>query len=837
MPPVAPPSSSEVPVRFDCGGNEPEVFMSAEKVVEQWKHKHFYEIAFTSDDDLAICFGDLDVSVRSELTMEEFASLDEQYKLALINFIGSHQFALASASLYNARKISWRFYVPDKVGTAQAQKEYVEEINKSKAITLTDGTPVRLDTSIYHAGRKMRMLHAWKQPKDAEGKLVKDKKLWENRPLRLVMGSEKDTILHRISENAEVMKSSRSKRVIPLHHDDFDLIRKLTLECLGEDRTNDYISWAKVIWAIKSVENTPRGLELAHDFSQRSYKYNFRAVEDCWKQGKDKITGGSIHFWARADNPIRYAELTAKLPIEFLEKNIHEGDEGLANIFAKAYEDTIVAQSGVKKLYYAYHSTTGLWDEVPPEHIITLFTGTMKRILTPLAVKLAQEFKDVADTDEGKEMKKKMETTLNLIKCMTLTRTATKCSPQIFIKLLKPASWCDQLNAKKDILPVNNGVLDLRTGLLRPFELEDYLTFKLAVDYDPNASVSNQEKFFNDVLPNDKEAQDFTQYFFGYCLTGETTRQQLLILEGCPNGANAKSLMMSCLSNLLGKLFATASRKAFAVKEGDNNDSMYDARFSRICVVPELNKNTIIDEGMIKTYTGTDAVNVSAKYKNNITFTPQFKVIMPLNNMFPVPADAGAMWRRILIIEFKVRFLDKEDALWDDELAEKGLLKEKNEAFGQLLEKDAQGWLAWLVKGAMNYYKNPSRQAPKSLQKHIFVKQEENDPHLKYVRKNYVNTGNDADCVSVVEVSSGYPRPSSEDEKTTARRMGVVMKRLKVKKGVRDIYPTRLERNFTEDGWESRTVEDRSGKAKPTKVWTGLRKKTEQELEQDEEEE
>jgi hypothetical protein len=135
----------------------------------------------------------------------------------------------------------------------------------------------------------------------------------------------------------------------------------------------------------------------------------------------------------------------------------------------------------------------------------------------------------------------------------------------------------------------------------------------------------------------------------------------------------------------------------------------------------------------------------------------------------------------------------------------------------------------------MNYYKNPSRQAPKSLQKHIFVRQEENDPHLKYVRKNYVNTGDEADCVPVVEVSSGYTRPSSEDEKTTARRMGVVMKRLKVKKGVRDIYPTRIERNFTEDGWESRTVEDRSVKAKPTKVWTGLRKKTELELEQEEE--
>jgi len=827
-----------IPVRYDCAGNTAQDTLSAEQVFGVWKTKHLYEVAFKDADDLAVLFGDVDVAVKQNMTEQEFNDLDEQYKLALTNFIGSHQFALASASSYLARKISWRYYVPDLVGTASAQKEYAEAVNKDKGILLADGTPVFLDLAVYHTGRKMRMLHAWKQTKTDEGKLETDKKKWENRPLRLVSGVEQDTILHNVRDTAEKMSSRRKEKIVPLHHDDFDLIRKLVLECWAEERANEYISWAKGIWAIKSVENTARGLELAHDFSKQSYKYKREAVEETWKVGRNEITGGSIHFWARADNPVRYAELTAKLPLAFLEKNIHEGDEGLANIFVRAYEETIVAQSGARKVYYAFNHITGLWDEVVPEHITTLFTGTMKTILTPLAVKLTNDYKDVADNEEGKVVKKKLEAMLNLIKQMTMTKTATKCAPQIFTKFLRPPEWCERLNSKKDILPVKNGVLELRTGNLRPYELEDYLTYKLDVDYNPDADTSKQVRFFNDVLRNDAEAIAFTQYFLGYCITGETNRQQLLILEGSHDGANAKSLLVMCLQTLLGRLFSTASRKAFMMKDGENNDSLYDARFSRALVVPELNKNTVLDEGMIKNFTGTDPVNVSAKYKNNITFLPQFKILMPLNDMFPVPAEAGAVWRRILLIQFKVRFLGKDAHDWDDELAEQGWIKEKDEPFGEALKCDKEGWLAWLVKGAMTYYQNPSQNAPVSLQQHLLSKQEENNPHLKYVRAEYVYTGKDEDIVPVVDMTAGYTRPQNEDEKTTARRMAVVMKKVGAKKGVRDIHPRRRERMYDDitGRWEDKDVEDTSVKAKSTKCWIGLRRKTEEEKQAEREE-
>lgn len=823
-------SNTTVPVRYDCNGNDPVKNMTVEEVFTDWKAgRHLYEIAFTNENDLAVCFGDVDVSVRQDISAEEFQHGDEEYKVALTTFIGSHDYALASASSYDARKISWRFYIPDLVGTAQAQKEFAENVNKHKGIVLPDGTPVRLDLSVYHVGRKMRMLYAWKQTKCVDGRLETDKRKWENRPLRLVVGREQDTILHRVRDGAERMSSRRLK------YDEFDLVRKLVLECLAEDRATDYNSWLKTIWAIRSVENSARGLELAHDFSKKSYKYNSRSVDDAWKQGQDKITAGSIHFWAKADDPVKYADLTAKLPIEFLKKNIAEGDEGLANIFARVYEDTLVAQSGARRMFYAFNSSTGLWVEVPQEYVITVFTGTMKSILTPLAVRLAKEYKDVADNDDGKVLKKKMEETLNLIKSMTMTKTATRCFPQIFTKLLKDADWTNRLNAKADILPVKNGVLELRTGTLRPYELEDYLTYKLDLCFEADADTSKQERFFADVLRNDKEMVEFVQYFLGYCLTGETTRQEFLILEGSLDGANGKSHLISCLQGVMGRLLSTASRKALATREGENNDSLYDARYSRILVVPELNKNSTLDEGMIKTITGTDAVNVSAKYKNSITIVPQFKVFMPLNEMFPVPAEAGAVWRRILLMPFPVRFIKKDSADWDDDLAEQGLLKERDEKFATELKDDRQGWLNWLVQGSIRYYQSPDRLPPQCLQKHLLAKQEENDPYLRFVRTEYIITHGDKDIVPVMEINNACPR-RDESDKEIAHRISRAMKKCRVKKGTRDIYPMKREWSADEDGqYREKSVEDKSQKAKATKCWIGLRKKTEEDREQEQE--
>lgn len=813
---------NSIPIRFDVKGNNPIVEWSPTKVREEWKVKHLYEIAFTSDDDLAIFFGDIDVSV--DVDEETFNTLNEQYKQALIEFIGNHQHAIASASSFRIGKISWRFYIPDMVGTAFAQKEWAENVNKEHGLKLPDGTPILLDIAVYHKGRKMRMLHAWKQVKDEQGNLIDDISKWEQRPLHLVVGNEEDTMLHRISENAEQITSSRKK---VLAFDDFTVIRRLVLECLDIQRTKDYTSWRNTIWAIRSVDSSARGLELAHDFSKK-VNYNKSSVDRTWREGKDKITAGSIHYWARQDSPIKYAEIVSRLPIEFLEKNINDGDIGLARIFCKVYEDIVVSIPSTSRRYYAYNNLTGLWSEQKDDYIITLFTSNMRSVLTPLAIKLTNDLKTVENNEEGKLLQKKINSVLTLINAMTMTKTATKCLAQIYTTLNVDAEWCNKLNSKTDLLPVENGVLELRTGNLRPYELEDYFTGKIGSRWNVDASTSNQERFFQDVLHGDNDAISYIQYFLGYSLTGETSLQKALILEGSEDGANAKSVLMDCMLSVLGNnYYSTLNRKALTLNDGQNNDSLYNARFSRIVCVPEMNKNgNNLDEGLIKNITGDDEIDVSAKFKGNIRFHPQFKVFMPLNEMFPIPSSAGAVWRRLIVMPFKVRFLSTEHHDWDDELAEQRWIIKRDDKFAKELKEDKEGWLKWLIQGSINYYTNPYQEPPKTLQQHLIQKQMENDNYLTYINDNFIITNNKDDYITVRDFSIEFPNLEKEKDKIVERRISSSMKKLGVEKGTKYIYPCKKENVYEEGKWLWKNVEDTSQSSVKTKVWLGLRMKT-----------
>jgi len=804
--------SCTIPLKFSVKGNEPDTILTAAEVMHQWEKKHFYELAFTSDTEMVCLFGDLDVEVKNK-TREEFEKLDDQYRVALKTHIGSHTYALGSGSNYEAQKISWRFYIPDLIGTAQAQKEYIENINKERLITLPDGTPVKLDCSIYHKGRKMRMLHAWKQVKDENGDLIDDISKWEKRPLRLVEGLAQHTIIHNISENAEVMKT-KSKKIVPLNHDEPELWRKLVMECWNEERANDYIGWRNGIWAIKSAENNEEGLQLAHDFAGRSYKYSQRETDKVWNEGQGKITGKSIHYWARQDNPIKYAELTTKLPLEFLEKNLKKGDEGLGNIFAKAFEGSIVCiPNPSRNTYWAFKSKEGLWAEINGDSLITRFTEYMEDILRPLAIKLRNDLEDLEEKDPNK---KPIESLLSLISSMNKTSTATRCMPQVKTKIQVGKEWEQKLNNDPSILPVENGVLCLKTGTLRPYDIEDYLTFKLPTAYDPDADTSKQEEFISQVLNHDKIAENFLQYWFGYGVTGENNRQELCVEEGSDDGANAKSHFNTCMKNVLGSLFTTGDRKAFSVR-GDsvNNDSLFNARFSRLVVINELNKTDVLDEGQIKNYTGSEEVSVSAKFKNDITYTPKFKIILPLNNMFKVPATQRALWRRIIMIPFKVRFISRDQHDWDEELFKQGWIVERDDKKGVELKNDKQGWLRWLVKGAMKYYENPSLTIPASLQEHLLQTQEENDEYLKFIRNEYVvDATSKNNYIIVKEMTNSVPREKDLSDRQHCNRISSTLKKMGI---------TQSTRSVTHDS-----------KTEVKKVWAGLRRRTQEEKDAEE---
>jgi hypothetical protein len=96
-----------------------------------------------------------------------------------------------------------------------------------------------------------------------------------------------------------------------------------------------------------------------------------------------------------------------------------------------------------------------------------------------------------------------------------------------------------ELDSDPWLLNCPNLTVDLRTGLGRRHQLEDYITRKCPTRFVPDAICPNWEQFLYSICGEDIELVEFIQRYLGYCLTGVITEQVLVVMYG--TGSNGKS--------------------------------------------------------------------------------------------------------------------------------------------------------------------------------------------------------------------------------------------------------------------------------------------------------
>jgi hypothetical protein len=87
------------------------------------------------------------------------------------------------------------------------------------------------------------------------------------------------------------------------------------LNLLNDSRADDYQDWLSIAFALK---NSEQDYQLFDTFSKRSKKYNSKDCLHFWKSIEQKnttnkpITLGTIHYFAKKDNPIKYNDYIQK---------------------------------------------------------------------------------------------------------------------------------------------------------------------------------------------------------------------------------------------------------------------------------------------------------------------------------------------------------------------------------------------------------------------------------------------------------------------------------------------------------------------------------------------
>jgi len=317
------------------------------------------------------------------------------------------------------------------------------------------------------------------------------------------------------------------------------------------------------------------------------------------------------------------------------------------------------------------------------------------------------------DEQEVKDRKKalldkvnKFKSGRNYIKKAGSVNNIAECYRQLYFD----STAEEKLNINKDILVVKNGVIDLKTGLLREGEESDYTTIMLNVNYTENTNTPDISAFFDSVFNDDRELILYLQKLLGYAMTGHTSEQIWCIFTG--EGSNGKSLLMSIIEKLMGpsyykvapyEVFFKCDRKTQAGGATAHLSTLKDAR---ICVKEEADPTDTLNIELMKMLSGESTITSRGLYeKHFLSFVPTVLPILLCNHKPAFDVDDYAMTRRIVVIPFTNIYVDINDAKRPyDENNPRHRLRDNSLRSKLMLDNQQEQLLNWLVAGAVKWY-------------------------------------------------------------------------------------------------------------------------------------
>ncbi len=246
----------------------------------------------------------------------------------------------------------------------------------------------------------------------------------------------------------------------------------------------------------------------------------------------------------------------------------------------------------------------------------------------------------------------------------------------------------DAFDRQLHTLNVANGMIDLRTGALLPHDREAFASHMIDVAYHPSAASPVFDQFVADVFDNDPELVEYVQRAAGYAATGETREQCFFVLHG--EGANGKSTLLNAIRGVLGAYAKHTPTDTLVAKQGSASNDLARLAGARLVTASEANADQRLADALLKQITGDEPIVARFLFKEFVSFVPTFKLFLATNQLPQVNGSDPAMWRRIRTVPFNRVFTSEQQ---DRELSTK-------------LRYEAEGILAWIVRGAVEWYKD-----------------------------------------------------------------------------------------------------------------------------------
>lgn len=254
------------------------------------------------------------------------------------------------------------------------------------------------------------------------------------------------------------------------------------------------------------------------------------------------------------------------------------------------------------------------------------------------------------------------------------------------------AATAEIWDANPWILSTPQGIIELKTGEMRPARAEDFCTRSTAIS--PEGQCPLWIDFVNHVTGGDADLYGYLQRFAGYSLTGVTSEHALAFFYG--TGANGKSVFLDTLRAIMGAYGTVAPMEMFQESKNDRHSTeVADLIGRRLVTSQETNEGRRWDEAKIKEMTAAKDIKARFMRQDFFTFNPQFKLMFAGNHKPMLRTVDESIRRRVHIVPFLVTISpEKRDIHLYDKL-----------------KIEWPGILQWMVEGCLQWQStglNPS---------------------------------------------------------------------------------------------------------------------------------
>jgi putative DNA primase/helicase len=310
-------------------------------------------------------------------------------------------------------------------------------------------------------------------------------------------------------------------------------------------------------------------------------------------------------------------------------------------------------------------------------------------------------------------------------------------------------------------LPLPNEIVACRSVLLHlptlrrlPPTPRFFTTCALDFDPDPQAAVPTEwHTFLHQLFDGDIESLDLLQEWFGYCLTGDTSQQKMLLIVGPKR--SGKGTLARVLAKLIGAgnvSGPTTSSLAgpFGLQPliGKSLAIVSDARFHG------ENIATVVER--LLCISGEDMLTIDRKNLTSVTLKLPTRFLF-LTNEFPRLTDSsGALAGRFVILRLTESFYGKEDTRLTERL------------LGEL-----PGILNWAVEGWQRLHERGHFVVPASVRDVVDEIEDLSSPVAAFVREEcVVGAGYRVPVDEIYEAWKGWCETEGRQAVTTRQTFG-----------------------------------------------------------------